>query len=71
MHVVDHTFRLCRRAGSGDHLTRQIAQGDVMTELRQPDGRLPLSAAGIEDAQRPWTKGRQQCVKILPQDRLA
>ncbi len=42
-----------------------------MTELRQPDGRLPLSATGIENAQRSWTTGREQGIKILPQDRLA
>ena len=70
MHVVAHTFLFCRTRRAGDHFSRKIAKRDVMTAFRHFYGRLPFTAPGIQHAQRLTTKGSQNGVQILPEDRL-
>jgi hypothetical protein len=70
MHVVAHTLLFCRPLRSRHHLSRKIAQGNVMAPLRHQNGCLPFSATRIKHTQRLARVVGKQRVQILPEDRL-
>ncbi|VFS44766.1 Uncharacterised protein [Enterobacter cancerogenus] len=70
MHVVAHTFLVCRLPGTRHHFSREIAQGDVMTPLCHQDGSLAFATARIKHTQSLARIVGKKLVEILPEDRL-